>query len=313
MKNLKVVFMGTPDFSVPVLEGLIENCNVIAVVTQPDKEVGRHKEVVYSPIKKVALEHNIKVLQPVKIKEEYQDIVKLNPDIIVTCAYGQIIPKVLLDLPKHKCINVHASLLPRLRGGAPIHRAILNGDDMTGITIMYMDVSMDSGDIISQKEIKIDDDMNVGILHDRLSVMGKELLLKTLPDIISGNISPVKQDESLVTFAKIIKREDEVIDFDDSSINIYNKIRGLNPFPGAYAVLDGKIVKIYKARVGKNLSKAIPGIVSNIYKDGFAVKTIDGEIVIEELKVEGKKKMSAVDFLNGINKDLLLGKRFTKE
>lgn len=313
MKNLKVVFMGTPDFSVPVLEGLIENCNVIAVVTQPDKEVGRHKEVVYSPIKKVALEHNIKVLQPVKIKEEYQEIVKLNPDIIVTCAYGQIIPKVLLDLPKHKCINVHASLLPKLRGGAPIHRAILNGDDMTGITIMYMDVAMDSGDIISQKEIKIDDDMNVGILHDRLSVMGKELLLKTLPDIISGNISPVKQDESLVTFAKIIKREDEVIDFDDSSINIYNKIRGLNPFPGAYAVLDGKIVKIYKARVGKNFSKAIPGIVSNIYKDGFAVKTRDGEIIIEELKVEGKKKMSAVDFLNGINKDLLLGKRFTKE
>lgn len=313
VKNLKVVFMGTPDFSVPVLEGLIKNCNVIAVVTQPDKEVGRHKEIVYSPIKKVALEHNIKVFQPVKIKEEYQDIVELNPDIIVTCAYGQIIPKVLLDLPKYKCINVHASLLPKFRGGAPIHRAILNGDDMTGITIMYMDVAMDSGDIISQKEIKIDDDMNVGTLHDRLSVMGKELLLKTLPDIISGNISPIKQDESLVTFAKIIKREDEVIDFDDSSINIYNKIRGLNPFPGAYAVLDDKIVKIYKARVGKNLSEAIPGIVSNIYKDGFAVKTRDGEIVIEELKVEGKKKMRAVDFLNGINKDLLLGKRFTKE
>lgn len=313
MKDLKVVFMGTPDFSVPVLQGLIDNCNVIGVVTQPDKEVGRHKEVIYSPIKKLALEYDIKVLQPFNIKNEYQAILELNPDIIITCAYGQIIPKVLLEFPKYKCVNVHASLLPKLRGGAPIHRAILNGDDKTGITIMYMDVKMDSGDIISQREVEITDDMSVGMLHDILSVMGCDLLLETLPNIISEKITPIKQDESLVSFAYVIKREDEIINFEDSTLNVYNKIRGLNPFPGAYAILDGKIVKIYRSRMGKNLSKAIPGIISNIYKDGIAVKTRDGEIIIEELKVEGKKKMNASDFLNGINKETLLGKMFTKE
>lgn len=313
MKNIKVVFMGTPEFSVPVLEGLIENYNVIGVVTQPDKEVGRHKEIEFSPIKKVALANNIQVLQPVKIKEEYEEIVKLNPDIIVTCAYGQIIPKILLDLPKYKCINVHASLLPALRGGAPIHRAIINGHSKTGITIMYMDVKMDSGDIIRQKEVEIDSDMNVGVLHDKLSLLGRELLLETLPDIISGNISPIKQDESQVTFAKIIKREDELLDFNENTIDVYNKIRGLNPFPGAYTILDGKIVKIYKARIEKNLTRALPGEIVNLYKDGFAVKTFDGEIVIQELKIEGKKKMDAVSFMNGIGKENLLGKRMTKE
>jgi methionyl-tRNA formyltransferase len=204
-------------------------------------------------------------------------------------------------------------LLPKLRGGAPIHRAILNGDDKTGITIMYMDVKMDSGDIISQREVEITDDMSVGMLHDILSVMGCDLLLETLPNIISEKITPIKQDESLVSFAYVIKREDEIINFEDSTLNVYNKIRGLNPFPGAYAILDGKIVKIYRSRMGKNLSKAIPGIISNIYKDGIAVKTRDGEIIIEELKVEGKKKMNASDFLNGINKETLLGKMFTKE
>ncbi|MBO5375234.1 MAG: methionyl-tRNA formyltransferase [Bacilli bacterium] len=313
MKNIKVVFMGTPEFSVPVLEGLIENYNVIGVVTQPDKEVGRHKEIEFSPIKKVALANNIQVLQPVKIKEEYEEIVKLNPDIIVTCAYGQIIPKILLDLPKYKCINVHASLLPALRGGAPIHRAIINGHSKTGITIMYMDAKMDSGDIIRQKEVEIDSDMNVGVLHDKLSLLGRELLLETLPDIISGNISPVKQDESQVTFAKIIKREDELLDFNENTIDVYNKIRGLNPFPGAYTILDGKIVKIYKARIEKNLTRALPGEIVNLYKDGFAVKTFDGEIVIQELKIEGKKKMDSVSFMNGIGKENLLGKRMTKE
>lgn len=313
MKNIKVVFMGTPEFSVPVLEGLIENYNVIGVVTQPDKEVGRHKEIEFSPIKKVALANNIQVLQPVKIKEEYEEIVKLNPDIIVTCAYGQIIPKILLDLPKYKCINVHASLLPALRGGAPIHRAIINGHSKTGITIMYMDVKMDSGDIIRQKEVEIDSNMNVGVLHDKLSLLGRKLLLETLPDIISGNISPIKQDESQVTFAKIIKREDELLDFNENTIDVYNKIRGLNPFPGAYTILDGKIVKIYKARIEKNLTRALPGEIVNLYKDGFAVKTFDGEIVIQELKIEGKKKMDSVSFMNGIGKENLLGKRMTKE
>lgn len=313
MKDIKVVFMGTPDFSVPILQGLIDNYNVVGVVTQPDKEVGRKKEIVFSPIKDLAIKNNIKVLQPVKIRHDYQEIIDLNPDIIITCAYGQIIPKVLLDYPKYKCINVHASLLPRLRGGAPIHRAIINGDKKTGITIMYMDVSMDSGDIISKEETPIDEEMNVAELHDKLSIMGRDLLLKTLPMIISGNINPIKQDESLVTFGKIITHDDELIDFNDTTLNVYNKIRGLSPFPGAYSLLDGKIVKIYKAKMGDNKSKLIPGSICNIYKDGFAVKTLDGEIIILELKVEGKKRMPSRDFLNGNIKDDLLNKIFTKE
>ena len=193
-KDLKIIFMGTPAFSVPVLEGLIESYNVIAVVTQPDKPVGRGGKISISPIKQVALDHNIEVYQPTKIREQYQEIVELNPDIIITCAYGQIIPKVLLDCPKYGCINVHASLLPKLRGGAPIHHAIIDGYNKTGITIMYMDVNMDTGDIISMRDIIIEDNDTMSTLHDKLKVLGRDLLLATLPNIISGNIHPIKQN-----------------------------------------------------------------------------------------------------------------------
>ena len=313
MKEKKIVFMGTPDFSVPILQGLIENYHVVGVVTQPDKRIGRHMEISFPPVKKLAVENGIKVIQPTKIREDYEEIIQLEPDIIITCAYGQMIPKAILDFPQYGCINVHASLLPRLRGGAPSHRAIMNGDKKTGVTIMYMDTAMDSGDIISQEEVEITEDMNVGQLHDILSKIGKDLLLRTLPDIFSSNIERIKQDESLVTFGKIIKREEEVLDFNDTTIHIYNKIRGLSPSPCAYSLLDRKVVKIYKARIGKNLSKALPGIIVNIYKDGIAVKTKDGEIIIEELKFEGKKKMTANAFLNGIKKEELLGKMFMKE
>ena len=249
MKKIKVVFMGTPEFSVPVLEGLIDNYDVVGVVTQPDKEAGRKKEIKFSPIKEVALKYNIKVFQPEKIRKEYEDILALKPDIIITCAYGQIIPKEILDYPKYGCINVHASLLPKLRGGAPIHHAIIDGYSKTGITIMYMDVNMDTGDIISQEEINIDDNMNVGVLHDKLSIMGKELLLKTLPDIIGGKATPIKQNDDEATYAYNIKREEELLDFNKTAKEVYNQIRGLNPFPGAYAILDGKIIKIYNARI----------------------------------------------------------------
>ena len=309
----KIVFMGTPDFSVPVLQGLIDNYDVIGVVTQPDKEVGRKQELVYSPIKKLALEHGIKVLQPAKIRVEYQDVLDLQPDIIITCAYGQIIPKEILDCPKYGCVNVHASLLPKYRGGAPIHRAIINGEKETGITIMYMDVGMDSGDIIKQRTIAIGENDTVGDLHDALSVMGRDLLLETLPSILDGTNERIKQDESKVTFANIIKREDEVIDFNDTTINVHNKIRGLSPFPCSYTVLEGKIVKIYKAVVGDSKSSGTPGEIIKTYKDGIGIKTGDGEIIIKELKVEGKKQMTATDFLNGTDKTKLIGKVFTKE
>lgn len=313
MKDLNVVFMGTPDFSVPVLQGLIDNCNVIGVVTQPDKEVGRKKEIEFSPIKKLALENNIKVLQPEKIRVDYQCVLDLNPDIIVTCAYGQIIPVEILEYPKYKCINVHASLLPKYRGGAPIHRAIISGEKETGITIMYMAPGMDDGDIISQEKISIGENETVGDLHDKLSVLGRDLLLKTLPSIIDGTNNRIKQDESQVCLAKIIKKEDEIIDFADTAVNVHNKIRGLSPFPGGYALLDGKRVKFYRTRVDKKNVDALPGTIVMVDKTGIYVKTNDDLVVVEELKIEGKKQLSVQDLLNGMNKEELLNKVFRKE
>ncbi len=313
MKDLKVVFMGTPEYSVPVLQMLIDNCNVIGVVTQPDKEVGRHKELEASPIKKLALEHNIKVVQPEKIRKEYQCVLDLKPDIIITCAYGQIIPTEILDYPKYKCINVHASLLPKYRGGAPIHHAIINGEKETGITIMYMAPGMDDGDIISQERVEIGENETLGELHDILSKLGAELLLKTLPSIINGTNNREKQDESKVTLAKIIKKEDEIIDFNDSAKNVHNKIRGLSPFPGAYAILNDKRVKIYKTKVVSDNSNYETGMIFKVDKNGIYVKTKEDAIVIEELKVEGKKLMSVKEFLNGVKIEELLKQKFRKE
>ncbi|MBR1385985.1 MAG: methionyl-tRNA formyltransferase [Bacilli bacterium] len=310
MKDLKVVFMGTPDFSVPILKALIENCNVIGVVTQPDKEVGRNKEIVFSPIKKVALENNINVFQPIKIRTDYMDILKLNPDIIITCAYGQIIPKEILDYPKYKCINVHASLLPKYRGGAPIHHAIINGDKETGITIMYMAPGMDDGDIISQAKVRIRDDETTGELHDELQELGRKLLIETLPSIIEGTNKRIKQNEKEVSFAKIIKKEDEIIDFSKSAIEVYNKIRGLNPFPSAYGILNGKRIKIFKSVIEKNNSNEECGKIIKVEKDELIVKCGIDSIKILELQPEGKKKMDIKEFLNGVKKEDLLNKVF---
>lgn len=307
---MKIVFMGTPEFAVPILEGLIESYDVVGVVTQPDKKVGRKQELVPTPIKKVALEHGIKVFQPEKIRKDYEDILAMNPDIIITCAYGQIIPKVILDYPRLGCINVHGSLLPKLRGGAPIHHAIIDGYDKTGITIMYMDVKMDNGDIISTSETKIEDTDNLESLHDRLSIMGKELLLKTLPSIIDGTNKRIKQNEDEVTFGYNITREEEHIDFNRTSREVFNHIRGLSPFPSAYAVLDDLEVKIYDSYIGNKKYAATPGEICSIYNDGLGVCTRDGEIVITSIKISGKKRMLVKDYLNGVKKDDLIGKVF---
>lgn len=296
--------MGTPDFSLPVLTGLIENYNVIAVVTQPDKKVGRKQEISFSPVKKLALQHNIKVLQPERIRKDTESIKSLKPDIIITCAYGQIIPKELLDTPQYGCINVHASLLPKLRGGAPIHKAIIEGYKETGITIMYMSEKMDQGDIISQEKTEILDSDNLESLHNRLSIMGKNLLLKTLPDILNNNITRVKQKEEEVTYAYNITHSEEKIDFNKTVREVLNQIRGLSPTPGAYTTIDGKTLKVYQASLGETKGTKHPGEVVNIYKDGIGVACKDGEIIIKELKPEGKKKMSAKDYLNGINKEI---------
>ena len=312
MKKIKIVYMGTPDFSVGPLEKLNNEYDIIAVVTQPDKEIGRKKEIRFSPVKEFALKHNIKVLQPIKIRNDYKKIIDLNPDIIITCAYGQIIPKELLDYPKYGCINIHASLLPKLRGGAPIHKAIIDGYDKTGVTIMYMDEKMESGDIIYQEEIKIEDDDNVGTLFDKLSVLGSNMIIKVLPDIINNNITRTKQDESEVTYAYNITREEEKIDFNKTTKEVFNKIRGLYPWPVGYAILNDKKVKIYNSKIGLLNKDGKPGEIINIYKDSIGVKTIDGEILLTEIQFEGKKRVLVKDYLNGLqDKNNILGKVFT--
>ena len=306
---MKIVFMGTPDFAVPILQGLIDNYGVSLVVSQPDKIVGRKKVLTMPPIKALALEHNIKVIQPEKIKDDYSEIIKLNPDIIITCAYGQLVPKELLELPKYKAINVHASLLPKLRGGAPIHRAIIEGYEKTGITIMYMDTSLDSGNIIAQEEVKIEDSDNLESLHDKLSIVGRDLLLKTLPSIFESTNDSIKQNINEVTYAPNIKREEEKIDFNKTSLEIFNLIRGLSPSPAANFILDKQEFKVYNAYISdKKIDDGKNGEIINIYKDGIGIKTSDGEIVVTEIKPFGKRRMLVRDYLNGVQKENLIGK-----
>ncbi len=306
MDKVNVIFMGTPDFAVPVLKELIKNTNVLLVVTQPDKEIGRNHEVSFSPIKKVALENNIKVFQPVKIRTDYQEIINLKPDMIVTCAYGQIIPEEILNLPRLGCINVHASLLPKLRGGAPIHHAIIDGEKETGITIMYMDKTMDTGDIISQKSVVIEDSDNVGILHDKLSEMGAELLIQTLPSIINGTNDRIKQNNDEATYGYNISREDEHIDFNSSARNVFNKVRGLNPWPKAYTTISGEEIKIIECYIGDEDSHFSSGTVCEISKDKFGICTKDKVIYITKVKPAGKREMDILDYINGLDKENVL-------
>lgn len=301
-----IIFMGTPDFSVPILKGIMEKYKVRAIVTQPDRVVGRGGKIKFSPIKQVAFDNDILCLQPNKVRDILQDINMLKPDLIITCAYGQILPLEMLQLPKLGCINVHASLLPKLRGGAPIHHAIIDGYDKTGVTIMYMAEGMDSGDIISQKEVAISSDDTASSLHDKLSTLGKNLLLETLPSILNKTNNRVKQDESLVTYGFNISREDEHIDFSKTKREIVNQIRGLNSWPGAYTIFNGKIMKVWKSYpTDKIVDNVEPGTITSIYDDGFGVKVSNGEVVFTEIQMEGKKKVSAADFINGYHENLI--------
>lgn len=299
----RVIFMGTPDFAVPVLDTLIKLTDVVLVVTQPDKLVGRKQELVYSPIKEKAIENNIKVFQPVKLRNEMDEVLNCEADLIITCAYGQILPVEILDHPKIASINVHASLLPKLRGGAPIHHAIIDGYDKTGVTIMYMAKGMDDGDIITQEEISIDDNDTVGSLHDKLSVMGAKLLEKTLPSIIDGTNNRVKQDDALVTFAPTIKREDEHIDFNKNGKDIINQIRGLNPWPLSNIILNDLECKVIEAEFVKDNVEKPYNIITD--KNKLGITCLDGIIYLKTIKPFGKKKMSITDYLNGFrNSDM---------
>ena len=304
MKNKNIVFMGTPDFSVPILKMLIENTNVIMVVTQPDKIVGKNKDVSFSPVKKLALEENITVFQPVRIRKDFEELKKIDIDLIVTCAYGQIIPKEVLELPKYGCINVHASILPKYRGSAPIQWCLFNNDDVTGVTIMYMDEGMDTGDIIKIKEIPILESDNVGTLHDKLSILGRDLLLEVLPTIFDKTNDRIKQGGNY-SLAPMIKRVDERLDFNEEGQKIIGKIKGLNPWPLANIIINNQEIKVLEAQfIEKKIEKT--SIIKEIDKKSLGITCKDGIIYLKKVKPSGKKLMEINSFLNGIDKDKYL-------
>ncbi|SDJ84065.1 methionyl-tRNA formyltransferase [Alkalibacterium thalassium] len=311
----KIVFMGTPEFSVPILEGLIqeENYEVIGVVTQPDRKVGRKKVVTPPPVKKKAVEHGIAVFQPEKLSgsEEMNQVLALEPDIIVTAAYGQYVPTKMLKAPKYKAVNVHASLLPKYRGAAPIHYALINGDRETGVTIMYMEKEMDAGDIISQRSLRIDPEDTVGTLFGKLSLIGRDLLLDTLPDIFSGTHTPTSQDLSEVTYSPMISREEEKIDWTKRAETIAFKVRGMNTFPGAYTLLKGQRFKIWRAEAVSQSSDKEPGTIVRLTNKDMQIQCGEQTVLsLKEVQPFGKPKMTIEDFLSGAVNHLEEGERF---
>ena len=308
MKDLKVVFMGTPEFAVPVLKELIENTNVVLVVTKEDKEVGRKKILTPSPVATLAESHGIEVFKPHRLKKDYQLILDKDPDIIITCAYGQIVPSEILEYPSLGCINVHASLLPKYRGASPITAAIMAGEEKTGITIMYMEEGIDTGNIIHAAEIPIEESDTGGSLSEKLSALGAELLMKTLPSIIDETNFSLAQNDEEATYVGLLKREDERLDFNDTAKNIINKIRALNPEPMANILLDNEEWKILKAEIGES-KKGEVGLISEVGKDYFSINCQDGCINVLEIKPFGKKNMTVKDFLNGYKKENLINKK----
>ncbi|MCQ6274044.1 methionyl-tRNA formyltransferase [Bacillus sp. V3B] len=307
----KIVFMGTPDFSVPVLRQLIaDSYEVIGVVTQPDRPVGRKKVLTPPPVKIEAEKQGIPVFQPEKISrpDELAPILELHPDLVVTAAFGQLLPKELLEAPRFGCINVHASLLPELRGGAPIHYAIMQGKEKTGVTIMYMAEKLDAGDILTQVEVPILENDDVGTMHEKLSDAGATLLSETLPKLLRGELKPTKQIDDEATFASNIKREQEKIDWTQTGEMIYNHIRGLHPWPVAYTKLKGSVIKIWKAVKVPSQESLTPGTITKIENDGFTVATGNGTAIkVLELQPSGKKRMNAEQFLRGAGPNLTIG------
>ncbi|AIO18751.1 Methionyl-tRNA formyltransferase [Candidatus Izimaplasma bacterium HR1] len=307
---MKIVFMGTPDFSVRVLKDLHEKYPVSLVVTQPDKQVGRKKIVTFSPVKIAAIELGIEVFQPVKIRNDYERILQEKPDIIITAAYGQIIPKIVLDNPQYGAINVHGSLLPLLRGGAPIQRSIKRLHNTTGITIMYMAMKMDSGDIITQRSIPILKDDTSGTLFEKLSYLGSDLLLETLPTIFEGTNKRIPQDEYLVSYAYNLKREEEVINWDQEAQLIDAHLRAFTPTPSCYTTIDDKQIKIYNTLFSLDLKEAdeskANGSIVIIEKEKIGVKVRNGYIYIYEVQLSGKKRQDIKTFMNGAGRNIII-------
>lgn len=308
---MNIVFMGTPDFSVRILEAVHLEYGVNLVVTQPDKLVGRKKVLTFSPVKEKALELGIEVFQPVNMKIDYEKILEVKPDIIITAAYGQMIPNKVIDYPRLGAINVHGSLLPCLRGGAPIQRAIKRLYTTTGITIMYMAYKMDSGDVISQRSIVIMPNFTSGILFEKLSILGRDLLLETLPSIIDGTNKRVPQENHLVTYAYNLKREEEKINWDLTMKEIDAHVRAFSPEPSCYTTIDGKNIKILSVEMfpcdnfKEVHSKDPNGLIVKVFKDSIGVKCQNGIIKIIAVQLEGKTKQRVKVFLNGSGRNLI--------
>lgn len=301
MSKLKTIFMGTPDFAVPCLEVLQAKTEVLAVITQPDRPKGRGHNLQASPVKQKALEYNLPVLQPEKIKtEEFTaELERLQPDLIVVVAFGQILSQRILDIPPLGCVNVHASLLPRYRGAAPIHWSIINGEKETGVTTMLMDAGLDTGDMLLKDKVAITEEMTTEELHDQLMAMGGKLLAETIDGLANGTITPEKQDDSISNYAGMLNKETGHIDWSKSAVEIHNLIRGLNSWPVAWSMKDGKNYKFWRTKVENRNSDKAPGTVVELRKNSFCLATGKGLLEVLEIQPPSKKRMSAGDLLRG--------------
>ena len=298
---MKIVFMGTPDFAVPTLESLVKGGHeVIAAVTQPDKPKGRGKAVQFTPVKEKALEYELPVYQPLKARDpEFVELLKeMNPDVIVVVAFGQLLPKAILDIPKYGCVNVHASLLPKYRGAAPIQWAVIDGEEVSGVTTMLMDEGLDTGDMLETAEIVLDEKETGGSLFDKLSALGGELILSTLEKMENGTVTRTQQGDSTTSYAKMLKKSMGEIDWSMEAVKIERLVRGLNPWPSAYTSLKGKTVKIWSADVAAGEVSGNPGRVT-VTKDKLLVECGENFLSITELQLEGKKRMETAAFLRG--------------
>lgn len=308
----RVILMGTPDFAAHIFERFINEAGyeVVSVITQPDKPVGRKREIKPTPVKAVALKHGIPVLQPGRVRDIEADIAALHPDLIITAAYGQLVPQAILDIPEFGCINVHASLLPKYRGGAPIHWSIINGEAETGITIMYMEKRLDAGDMLSVVKTDISDDDTLGSVYERLTELGGELLLATVPKLFAGELEAEKQDDSAMTLAPNIQSEHQRLDWHQAARACFNRIRGLNPAPGAFTTLHNKRMKLWASQLTGEATAEAAGRIVGTDSNGILVACGDGKVLcVTELQYEGKGRMKALDFYNG-NRGMLEGAHF---
>lgn len=305
MKDIRCVFMGTPQIAATVLSSMLEaGIKVDLVVSQPDKKVGRKQNIVFSPVKQVAVDHGIEVFQPVHIKEDYQRIIDFNPDVIVTCAYGQIIPEDLLNAPTYGCVNLHGSILPKYRGGAPIQRAIWNGDKESGMSLMKMAKRMDAGPVLAVEKVSIEEDDNSTGVFEKMGLAASKLIIDKFDLITSGNAKYIEQDESKVVFSPVITKDEERIDFSKPDVEIFNQIRALSFTPGAYGMVKNKKLKILKAKYKETKVKN-PNEILGLVDNCFAISLHNGVLLISDLQMEGKPMMDAKSFYNGQGRNLV--------